>query len=158
MIVDLKEGKFFAEGKFWSSLFTNYGIVLVDEGVSKEYAEKCTDNFNDLPYLTMDALCKAAKEFMLSTMEGDTFGEFSTVSYPKEVLKYIRLIDLRVNVPADPDIIGYQLEFECLWKEDLRLEIDIIGSKVVFLGEYSVSRSFWSDDLTADPGNFITKQ
>jgi len=158
MIVDLKEGKFFAEGKFWSSLFTNYGIVLVDEGVSKEYAEKCTDNFNDLPYLTMDALCKAAKEFMLSTMEGDTFGEFSAVSYPKEVLKYIRLIDLRVNVPADPDIIGYQLEFECLWKEDLRLEIDIIGSKVVFLGEYSVSRSFWSDDLTADPGNFITKQ
>lgn len=157
MIVDLKEGKFFSEGKFWSSLFNNYGIVLVDAGVRKEYAEKCTDNFNDLPYLTMDEICRAAKLFMLSTLEGDSFGEFSERSYPKEVLGYLRLNDLRVNVPDDPEIIGYQLEFDCLWKEDLRLEIDIVANKAVFVGEYSVSRSFWGNDLSADPGNFITK-
>ena len=158
MIVGLKEGKFFSEGKFWSSLFNNYGIVLVDTGVTKEYAERCTDNFNDLPYLTMDELCRGVKLFMLDTLEGDkTFGQFSEKSFPKEVLSYIVLNDLRVNLPPDRETIGYQLEFDCKWQEDLRLEIDSIANKAVFIGKYDPSRSVWDPELAQDPGNYITR-
>ena len=128
-------------------------VMLFDDEVTQEYAERCAEAMNSMPDELIDAICRAAKQFCITFCneisdewreELDLAVPVNEDTPPREMMKCFRPIGLQVEPPQDPSRIGYQLECECDWEEEHGMEIDVLDGKLVFLCEFTGS-SPWED-------------
>ena len=131
--------------------------VAVDDDVPEGYAEKCAEDFNNLPKETLDMIYKAAKAYCLRyrqlAEEGDYLDFFleEELSYPidkntpaHEIMNCIELIQLCISKPKNPEDIGYWISAECDWEPEHGLEILILNRKVVYLSDYPQHSDPWN--------------
>lgn len=149
----------YREGKVYCKLWdTEIPVMIFDEGVTLEYAEKCAEAMNSMPDDLVDSICRAAKLFCLEFCD-DISDEWRAElnlavpvdenTPPAEMMKCFCPVGLVVELPEDPLRIGYQLECSCDWEEEHGMEIDILDNKLVYLSEYG-GESPWSDHSDED--------
>ncbi|MDE7137082.1 MAG: hypothetical protein K2O29_01295 [Ruminococcus sp.] len=76
MITDIKQGCYGIEEKIYSEIFHTEMEVMIKEGASIEYAQKCAEHFNSLNSKLVETICKGAKAYCLDFMEevgGDVY-------------------------------------------------------------------------------------
>ena len=142
----------YREGKFYSELWgKEITVMLFDEEVTLEYAEKCAESMNTMPPELVDKICRAAKLFCVEFLDeiSDECREELNLPVdentpPAEMLKYFTPTVLSVEFPQDPAKTGYTIECNCDWEEEHGMEIDILDNELVFLSEFSGS-SPWYD-------------
>ena len=126
MITDIQEKQLgkdsvYREGKLYCKLWDKeISVMLFDEDVTIEYAEKCAEAVNSMPPELVNAICIAAKKYCIEFCE-EISDEWGMV----------------VESPQDPTRIGYQLECNCDWEEEHGMEIDILDNKLVYLSSYN---------------------
>ena len=153
----LGEDSTYREGKVYCKQWDKEILVMLfDEAVTLEYAERCAEAMNKMPDELLDAICRAAKLYCNDYRDaiGDDLADEMTVPIyedtpPAEILKCFAPTVLSVEDPEDPARIGYQLECECDWEIEHGMEIDILDDKLVFLSEYS-GDSPWGDHSDED--------
>lgn len=162
IITDIKQGCYGIEGKIYSEIFHTEMEVMIKEGVSIEYAQKCAGHFNNLSSEMIETICKGAKAYCLDFMEevgGDFYGKMkisvTAETPPLEMLKCFRPQMLVIKKPKDENRIGYQLECRCDWEIEHGMEIDILDNKVVYLSLYK-GYSPWHE-YGDDEFNYINK-
>ena len=159
MITDLQvkplgKGSVYREGRMYCRLWDKeIAVMLFDEDVTVEYAEKCAEAVNSMPPELIDAICRAAKAFCIEFC-GDISEEWRAELHltvpvdadtdPAEMLKCFSPTVLTVDAPKDPMRIGYQLECRCDWEEEHGMEIDVLDDRLVFLSEFT-GDSPWYD-------------
>lgn len=163
MIKDITNGSYGIEGKIYSEIFHTEMEVMVKEGASIEYAQKCAEHFNSLNSELVETICRGAKAYYLDFMEevgGDFYGKMKisvTAKTPVlEMLKCFKPAVLIVEKPADENKIGYCLECCCDWEIEHGMEIDILDDKVVYLNSFH-GYSPWHEYRTDDKYNYINK-
>ena len=155
----------YREGKVYCKLAgAEISVMIFDEEVTVEYAERCAAAMNAMPEALIDAICWAAKAFCIDFCESisdEWRAELKLAvpvnadTPPRDLLKCFRPTVLTVELPEDPSKIGYQLECACDWEEEHGMEIDILDDKLVFLSEFT-GESPWGDH-TDDYGNYAQK-
>lgn len=132
---------------------TEIAVMIFDEDVTLEYAEKCAEAMNSMPAELVDAICRAAKLFCIEFCEEisdewrnelDLTAPVDENTLPEEMMKCFCPNGLVIDSPEDPSRVGYQLECNCDWEEEHGMEIDILDNKLVYLSEFS-GESPWSD-------------
>ncbi len=130
--------------------------VMIKEGASIEYAQKCAEHFNSLNSKLVETICKGAKAYCLDFMEevgGDVYEKMKisvTAETPAlEMLKCFRPQMLIIEEPKDKNRIGYQLECRCDWEIEHGMEIDIIDNNVVYLSSFN-DYSPWREYVTGE--------
>ena len=146
MITDIQEKQLgkdsvYREGKLYCKLWDKeISVMLFDEDVTIEYAEKCAEAVNSMPPELVNAICIAAKKYCIEFCE-----EISD-----------EWIGMVVESPQDPTRIGYQLECNCDWEEEHGMEIDILDNKLVYLSSYN-GESPW-DDHSDEEWNYAIRE
>jgi len=101
----------------------------------------------------VDTICRAAKKYCLGFLEDIGGAELNEIEMtvqvdentpPLEMLKCFDIGSMIVDVPEDPERIGFQLSGNCDWEEEHGIEIVILDDKLVYLGEFS-GVSPWED-------------
>ena len=148
MITDIQEKQLgkdsvYREGKLYCKLWDKeISVMLFDEDVMIEYAEKCAEAVNSMPPELVNAICIAAKKYCIEFCEeiSDEWREELNLAVPvdentppADMLKCFSPIGMVVESPQDPTRIGYQLECNCDWEEEHGMEIDILDNKLVYL-------------------------
>ena len=143
----------YIEGKAYCKLCDTKIDVDLYNNVPIEYAEKCVEAMNSMPDELVDAICRAAKKYCLEFLEDIGGAELNEIEMtipvdentsPREMLKCFEIGSLIVDVPEDPERIGYQLSGNCDWEEEHGIEIVILDDRLVYLGEFS-GVSPWED-------------
>ncbi|MCM1505528.1 MAG: hypothetical protein NC177_00110 [Ruminococcus flavefaciens] len=144
MITDIKQGSYGTEGKLYSEIFNTEIEVMIKDGASVEYAQKCAEHFNSLNSKMVETICKGAKAYCLDFMEiaDEDWEEYLTIPInadtpPLEMLKCFRPNTLIIEKTEDLNKIGYQLECSCEWEIEHGMEIDILDDKVVYLSSFN---------------------
>ena len=144
MITNIRKTEIGTKGKLFSKIFNTEIEVLIREGASIEYAQKCAEHFNNLNPEMLEIICKGAKAYCLDFMElaeGDWDEELTIPvnadTPPLDMLKCFRPQMLVIEKPANENKIGYQLECSCDWEIEHGMEIDILDNKVVYLSLFS---------------------
>ncbi len=128
MIINLQAGKFFSEGRIYSSLFRRELPVLVYDGVNRAYAEKCVNDFCLIRSELADEICAEVKKYLLSTEN-----KYINQKTPdREVLKYMIPLSLSVKVPENGETAW---SLECEVPDGKNIRTDICDGKLVCLGE-----------------------
>jgi len=136
--------------KLWD---TDIDVLLFDDDVTEEYAERCAEAMNNMPDELVDAICRAAKKYCIEFLDeigGASLNEIELTvpvdenTPPREIIKCITPNALSVETPEDPSRIGYVLDCNCDWEEEHGMEIDILDDRLVFLREFT-GGSPWSD-------------
>ena len=150
--MNLKKTNFGREGTVFCKLRgSEIDLLISDDEVTEEYAEKCVEAMNHMSDETIETICQAAKAYCLKFMElaGDVIEEDMTVPITaetpaKEILKCFAPTILVIQNPKDDTKTGYQFECGCDWEIEHGMEIDILDDKVVFLGPFE-GRSPWHE-------------
>ena len=128
MIINLQDGKFFSEGKTYSSLFGRELLVLVYDGVNRAYAEKCVNDFDLIRSELANEICAEVKKYLL-----DTKNRYVNQDTPeREVLKYMTPLSISVKAPENGET-AWSLECEVPSGKNLR--IDVCDEKIVRMEE-----------------------
>ncbi len=157
MIINLQEGKFFREGKIYSSLFKKDMPIIIDNDAEVSYAEKCVDSLNNMSQELMDSICRAMLDFCLENID-DRNGflvPLSQETEPKEILRCIVPKRFTVMEPLDADVAAWQMECEAEHEPDHVIEIDVRDGKLVYLGCY-FNGSPWRN-YDGDISNYAVK-
>lgn len=157
MIINLQEGKFFREGKIYSSLFKSDMPILIENEAEVSYAEKCVDHLNNMSEELKESICRALLEFCLENIDNRE-GFPVPVSYstePKDILRCVVPKRFTVTEPVDADVIAWQMECEAEHEPDHAIEIDVRDGKLVYLGCY-FNGSPWKD-YSGDISNYAVK-
>ena len=135
----------YREGRTYCRLWNKeIPVMLFDEDVTLEYAEKCAGAMNNIPPELIDAICRAAKLYCIEFCDeiSDEWRRELKLAVPvdentapAEMLKCFSPTGMTVELPKDPSRVGYQLECSCDWEEEHGMEIDILDGKLVFLSE-----------------------
>ncbi|MCR5450029.1 MAG: hypothetical protein K6F23_11635 [Solobacterium sp.] len=143
----------YIEGRVYCKLWDTEIDAGLYDGVPIEYAEKCAEAMNSMPEELIDAICRAAKKYCIEFLDeigGASLNEISLTvpvdedTPPLEMLKCFQAGSLIVSAPEDPSRTGYQLSGNCDWEEEHGIEIVILDSKLVYLGEFA-DESPWDD-------------
>ena len=143
----------YIEGKVYCRLWdTEIDVDLYDD-VPLDYVEKCAEAMNAMPDELVDAICRAAKKYCLEFLDAvggaaengiDLTVPVDENTPPREMLKCFAAGSLIVDLPEDPERIGYQLSGNCDWEEEHGIEVVILDDRLVYLGEYT-GESPWTD-------------
>ncbi|MBE6863222.1 MAG: hypothetical protein J6I47_10590 [Ruminococcus sp.] len=167
MIIGLKGGKFWQEGKAVSVLFRRDMKVLIYNGADKEYAEKCMSDFNRIKKDVLNKLCRAAILYCYDSLNSwaeidkrDDIEKAMKVQLtpdlpPEKILKCLvpKIMSVR---HSEDDRIGYQIEFDCDWEPDKGMEIVMLGGELIYLGTF-MDNSPWDTFPENDPQNYVNK-
>ena len=150
----LTKDSVFREGRLYCRLWdTEISVMLFDEDVTLEYAEKCAQAVNSMPPELIHAICLAAKKYCLTFFDeiNDEWKEELMAQVPvdehtdpSDMMKYFCPTGMVVESPKDPSRIGYQLECSCGWEEEHGMEIDILDNTLVYLSSFD-GNSPWDD-------------
>lgn len=162
MITDIKQGEYGIEGKLYSEIFGTNIDVMIEDGASIEYAQRCAEHFNNMTDKMLDTICRGAKAYCLDFMElaeGDWDNELTIQVTPEtpalEMLKCFKPTVFIIEKPDDENKIGYQLECSCDWEIEHGMEFDILDDKVVYLSSFN-GHSPWLE-YDENDWNYINK-
>lgn len=135
-------------GKMYSELFGKELDVIIKGGEEMiQYAEKCADYLNHFP----DELLAELKKYSLRYCE-DMRGYFDPEcpEVPENVtedtiLDYARANCLIVEPPQDDGIIGFGVEFSCVWEPEHGMEWIVRDGRVLYVADF-MGISPWYDD------------
>ena len=163
---ELGKDSVYREGKLYCKLWDKeISVMLFDEDVTIEYAEKCAEAVNSMLPELVNAICIAAKKYCIEFCEeiSDEWREELNLAVPVDentppvdMLKCFSPIGMVVESPQDPTRIGYQLECNCDWEEEHGMEIDILDNKLVYLSSYN-GESPW-DDHSDEEWNYAIRE
>ena len=144
----------FREGRAYCPQWNEeIAVMLFEEDATLEYAEKCVEAFNSMSPELVDAICRAAKMYCLEFMDeiSDEWRQELNLAVPvnentdpAEMLKCFAPTSMSVDVPEDPEKIGYSVECNCDWEEEHGMEIDVLDGKLVYLGSFN-DEGPWED-------------
>ena len=140
-------------------LFNKIVEIVKEEGVTREYVERCVDHLETLSDEVITKLCQASLIYCEENRE--SFFE-NDIYIPKKlpdrtILKYITPLILTIDKPID-DRIGYRFECDCLWDKEERLEFTILEDEILYVGKVH-EESPWQDPnkLKEKPWNYLNK-
>lgn len=167
MIIGLKDGRFWQEGKAVSTLFRRDMQVFIYNGADKDYAESCMSSFNRMQPELIDKLCRAAVLFCIDSLnswaEIDKRDEIESKMKvqltpdmpPERILKCLVPKIMSVRRSEDGQV-GYQVEFDCDFEPDKGMEIVVLGEELIYLGTFR-DNSPWDEFPENDPQNYVNK-
>ena len=155
----------YREGRVYCRLWDkDIPVMLFDEDVTVEYAERCAEAMNDMSPELIDAICRAARMYCIEFCDeiSDEWRQELDLTVPvdentplPEMLKCFSPTGLEVSAPADPSRIGYQLECSCDWEEEHGMEIDVLDGKLVYLGSFNAEGPW--EDHSKEEWNYAVK-
>lgn len=135
-------------GNVHLNLFNQDCQILIEDGASVEYAERCVDHFNHIDQSTIDKLLERLYkyyQFMLKECGQecieDSLKEFAhckTVPNVTQhnILQYVKMKMMVIEKPKQ-DIAAYSISGDCAWEPEHGVEIIINGDNVLYVGEFS---------------------
>ena len=164
-IKPLGKDSFYREGKMYCRLWDKeIPVMLFEDEVTLEYAEKCAEAMNNMSPQLLDEICRAAKMYCIEFCEeiSDEWREELDLAVPVDedtppelMLKCFSPTGMEVDTPEDPLKIGYQLECSCDWEEEHGMEIDILDGKLVYLGSFNAEGPW--EDHSDEEWNYAAK-
>jgi hypothetical protein len=152
-IRDIKGTKYGLEGKVEFSLMQQTFLVMVEEGGTIAYAQKCADYLNALPEKVIDDLCAASIRYCNKFL--DYIGEpLRVFGSPRDVLRCIQPGTLIVPcLPNDaPPVL--HLELNCDWEPEHGMEWVIRDGRVVCVSPFDGQNPL-GDFSKRDAWNFV---
>lgn len=146
----------FLKGTLFSPIFKESIEVWIEKDVSMEYAEKCAEHFTNLSDSFVDDFCNRAVEYYeFMREEWEEYEIFEDISDEieqtmpediegREILKYISSPQMFIFVPQG-DMVGYNVECECVWEPEHGLDWIIRGNKTLYVGQ-AEGLGAWADD------------
>ena len=128
-IVDIGED---IEGTIHFPLFDMELDVVMENGCSVEYGEKCADYLVNISQEDTDRLA----EYMVRYFK-DTDTEEMNVPEDiagRKIFNYIYPSMMLIPYPEDETKVGFRMEFDCDWEEDHGLELTVKDGKIAYVG------------------------
>ena len=132
------------EGTIYFPLFDMELDVVMENGCSVEYGEKCADYLVNISEEDKDRLA----EYMIRYFR-DTDAEEMNVPTDvegREIFEYVYPSMMLVPYPEDEEKIGFRMEFDCDWEEDHGLELTVKDGKIAYVGMIN-EMSPWADNF-----------
>ncbi|MBP0975377.1 MAG: hypothetical protein J6Z40_06110 [Oscillospiraceae bacterium] len=151
MKIELTEGCYFREGKYFSKHFDKELAVYadLDESMTEEYVGRCADAVEHFSDEMTDTINEAAKRYALDTIAGymeDEGEDFSFEEYdlPEitedtpagDMPEYFRFKELIVNKPKQEGQLYFRLCGGCDWENEHGFEAAFQDGTLVYLGAF----------------------
>lgn len=151
MKIELTDGDYFREGKYFSQRFGRELEVDVDldDDVSDEYVEHCVDSVESFSDEMMNQINEAAKRYALAfialckEVTGDDFS-FADENLPvitedtpaSDVAQYFQIGALYVDEPENGTELYFRLSGNCDWEIEHGFEAAFRDGVLVYLGSF----------------------
>lgn len=167
MKIELTEGKYFREGKYFSKRFDCEMTVAVDleAAVSDEYISRCADAAENFSEETIAELCEAAKRYALAFIReyredmGDDFSfeeeelpEITEDTPASEMMQYFRLGELIIDEPEQEGQLYFRFSGGCDWEIEHGFEAAFQDGKLVYVGSFDDVKPYRLDYYVNDKG------
>ena len=135
-------------GTVHSDLFDKDIEIMIEDGVSMEYAELCVSHFNSLNKNIVVKLCDRLYQyyqFMLNECGEDdinqSLAEFIKYEVPgnvtpQTILKYVSIQTIVIDKPKK-NVAAYSISGDCAWEIEHGVEIIIHSDKILYVGEFT---------------------
>lgn len=159
LIKNLKENEFEQmEGNVFFDYLKKDISILFEKEVPIEYVEKNIEYLNSLNEKVMLSLCaysmKFCKKIMLDYPDVDYLLGLKQVDSPLEILNFMEILRLKVDMYKDYNVDVLNLSGSCAWDEDNGIQWLIKENKVVYVGPWD-DLDIWYADLENVFTNYV---
>ena len=167
MKIELTNGKYFREGKYYSERFACEMTASsdLDNPVSDEYIERCADAAECFSDEMMNTINEAAKRYALTLIEeireetGEDFSfededlpEITEDTPASEMPEYFRFNELSADKPEHENQLYFRLSGGCDWEIEHGLEAAFCDGKLIYLGSFEQATPHRVDYFTSGKG------
>ena len=159
LIKNLVENEFEQmEGDIYFNFLKKDISILYEKEVPMEYIIKSIEYLNSLDQNVMRSLCEYAKKFSRKMINN-----YPDVNYPiglkniseaLEILNYMEILRLKVDMYKDDSIRVLNLSGSCAWDEDNGIQWLIKEDKVIYVGPWD-DLDIWYADLDNEFTNYV---
>lgn len=130
------------EGEVYFAYIDKYIHLIYEKDIPMDYVYKTVSLLQEFDEQMMYEMCKYSVKYCKDTLERFPDMELdidvNKLDNPLNILEYMKITGLIINMPEDMMEIGINLEGACDWAEEIGIQWLIKGKRVVYVGSWSM--------------------
>ena len=146
------------EGEVYFGYIDKYIRLIFEKDIPMDYVCNTVKMLQEFDEQMMYEICKYSVKYCTDTLERFSDMELdidvNKLDNPLNILEYMKITGLIVNMPEDMTEIGINLEGTCDWAEEIGIQWIIKEKKVVYVGSWSML-DMWISSYEESLSNYV---